>query len=215
MSTIYIIDDHAIFGKGLKYLLTSHKIADNVKVFTKYQDFMESILEKLPDLVLADQVLNAKSGIEILVGIKEKYPQVKCVLISSSKDLSLLDICSQKKMEGYIFKSEPESVTLNAIGAVLRGETFFSKFKTLNSQIKKSSFSLNPFHSLTQQELEVVRYLAKGCTHKEISAHLNIALKTVNVHRNNIAQKMNKLPTAKIIHEAFLWGVLKDEDLLG
>jgi DNA-binding NarL/FixJ family response regulator len=165
-------------------------------------------------MVIADQRMDEKTGIEILIELKGLYPDLLTVLTSSSKDLNLIQLCKDNLINGYIFKSEPEEVTINAIRTLLTGENFFSEIVNPNRNVKRSKFNLNPFQNCTKQELQIIRYLAKGYTQKEMAEKMGISSKTVNVHRHNLALKFNKAPTARIVHEAFLWGLLKDEDLL-
>ncbi|MEM7183715.1 MAG: response regulator [Spirochaetota bacterium] len=126
MTTIYIIDDHIIFSKGIEYLVQKFLTPSETKVFVKHQDLFSAIEEKKPDLVLIDQVLLEKSGLEIASKIKEKNSLIKCAIVSSSKSSKLLQLCKEYGIEGYIFKSEEELTILEAIQEILAGKTFYT-----------------------------------------------------------------------------------------
>lgn len=213
---VLIIDDHPMYAMGLKVLLETKRVSPNVQIFSNSDELLNALKLERYALVIADQVLGVgtMTGIELLCEIKSIYPGIKCILMSSSKDVKLLGICKENSIDGYIFKSESEDVTLGGIQSILSGNTFYSEIQAAGTPPTKSKFSFNPFLNLTRQEIQIIKLLAKGMSQKEMADQLNISLRTVNVHKANISKKMNKAPDARIIHEAFLWGIVEDSDLV-
>lgn len=214
MKTVAILDDHILVARGLQSTLKESNLFSEINIFTEYREFWIHLQKHKPDLIIVDQVLNEKNGVEIILSVKSKYTTIKTILYSSVKDPEILKKCKDHGINGYLFKAEPESIFMDAVKQIMNGEDFFSKMPEPKDKIYSSTFSTNPFHALTERELKVVKGIARGLTYQEIGERLNISPRTVNVFRTNISRKIGIVSAPKLLHEAVIWGLMKDEDFL-
>lgn len=212
---VYLIDDHEMFMIGLESCIQKH--FNNVKTnnFLDPELLYQAVKDNKPDLLIADFMLaNGNIGLEIIHRTRAIHPNIKSVIISSAKEDKIKDLCREKGIQGYIYKSETESMIAKALAKVLAGGTYFTEeSEEKDIQIEKNYDKSNPFSKLTKRELEVVVYLSKGLSYAEISKTMNISARTVNNHRVNITEKIGKMSLQHLIMKASIWGVVNDRNI--
>lgn len=128
MSTISIllVEDHEVFAKALLRVLSGNKDLNVVAV----ADTAEKALEQLPnlkvDLVLADVSLPHMSGINLVSELREKYPDLHCVVLSGHLSPDYVQRALDAGARGYMIKDNPGGI-LEGIQRVLNGEVYISK----------------------------------------------------------------------------------------
>ena len=124
-------------------------------------------------------------------------------LLSSLKEKKLFTTLKEKNVNGYIFKSEAKQVIKDAIQKILKGEEFYSQLGDL--ELERFESSTDPFETLTEKELEIVRNIAKGLRNKQIAEELKISSRTVEAHKRNIDMKLGRIPKAQLKNLALKW----------
>lgn len=136
------------------------------------------------DLILIDVVMSGGiNGIEAAARIKESYPNIKILVVTSMPDGTFLDKAKKAKLDSFWYKEVQEVPLLEIMDRTMAGEHVYPDSAPI------VSIGLAKSTDFTSRELEVLRYVAAGYSDKEIAQLLVISFGTVRVHLNNLLQK--------------------------
>ena len=193
-----VVDDHPIVISGISGLLAD---LENIEIIEKMQSgitLLDYIENNKVDLVLIDIFLPVITGIDLCKAIKQKYPQVIVIGMSSQSERSLVMKFIQNGGNGYILKSASFDEFKNCINKAIEGEIVFSdEVKTIVSQ--PLSEDLDTIPSLSRREKDIAVLLSKGKQTQEIADELFLSFLTVQTHRRNILQKYKTKNVAELI----------------
>ena len=193
-----VVDDHPIVISGISGLLSD---LENIEIIEKMQSgvaLLDYIESNKVDLVLMDIFLPVITGIDLCKAIKQKYPQVIVIGMSSQSERSLVMQFIQNGGNGYILKSASFEEFKNCINQAIEGEIVFSdEVKTIVSQ--PLSEDLDTIPSLSRREKDIAVLLSKGKQTQEIADELFLSFLTVQTHRRNILQKYKTKNVAELI----------------
>ncbi len=189
---IAIVDDHQIVIDGLQLLLESAPQVQVVSVATNGFELLEQLQKKIidPDILILDLMMPVISGYEFSLIMKKEFPHVKVMILSMNLDGKVVgELIENAAIEGFLSKSISKKELIGAIEKVYEGGQYFSEevIKELEKYAKIEN-QREEFR-LSARELEVIGLIAKGCTNKQIAAHLFLSEKTVETHRKNIFRK--------------------------
>lgn len=126
MTAILLVEDHEIFAKALLRMLHEKGNWDIVAVAASAEEALEKIATLDVDLVLVDVSLPRRSGISLVLGLQEKYPQIPCVMLSGHVSQHYARSSLAAGARGYLVKDRTEEI-LEGIRRVLQGEIFVSE----------------------------------------------------------------------------------------
>jgi len=196
-----VVDDHPIVISGISGLLSD---LDNIRIIEKLQSgvtLLDYIEKNKVDLILMDIFLPVITGIDLCKAIKQKFPQVIVIGMSSQSERSLVMQFVQNGGNGYILKSASFDEFKNCIYKAIEGEIVFSdEVRAIISQ--PQSEDLDRIPSLSRREKDITLLLSKGKSTQEIADELFLSFLTVQTHRRNILQKYKTKNVAELI--AFL-----------
>ena len=196
-----IVDDHPIVISGISGLLSDLEIIDIVGKFESGVTLLDYIQANEVDLILMDIFLPVTNGVELCKIIKQKFPKVIIIGMSSQSERSLVMQFIQNGGNGYILKSASFDEFKNCIYKAIEGEIVFSdEVKTIISE--PQSEDLDRIPSLSRREKDIVSLLSKGKSTQEIADELFLSFLTVQTHRRNILQKYKTKNVAELM--AFL-----------
>jgi len=205
---VLIADDHEIFLLGLNSLFKKNENYEVVGVVSDAQDIFSVVEKTKPDLLIIDFLMPGANGIDVVQMLKAKISGLKSILISNIEDKSIINLCREVGIDGFVSKTEPKENLLNAIESVLRGEKYFFERAEAKLDFDKIRSSIqNPFHKLSPKELEFISYFTNGLTYTEIAQKMDISDRTVNTHRVNVTRKLGKLTLGQLINLARAWGL--------
>ncbi len=209
MIRIGIAEDQALFRKGIVGLLNSF---DNIQVveeaengqeiLNRYQDLNEAE-EALPDITILDLNMPVLDGIKTTEKLKELFPNLKIIIISSFDDQDIVVHLYEKGANAYLDKNaEPEEVE-EAINTVFTYDFFFNKAATNAledaSTNSKDTIVLNSVDALSERELEVLKYICYANSTDEIADKMSISKRTVEGHRSKLLQKTDSKNTTSLV----------------
>lgn len=205
---ILIVDDHPMMREGLAQLISQEPDlvvsgqADNAA------QGLEQIEKDRPDLVLADITLPDKSGLELIKDIQVMHPGLTVLVISMHDESLYAERVLRAGGRGYIMKQEGGKKLLEAIRQVLAGKVYVSEKmseKILEIFSGAKSAGESTVGQLTDREFEIFQFIGQGLDVRQISEKLHISIKTVEVHRGNIKQKLKLNSVADLIRHAVRW----------
>ena len=192
---VLLVDDHALFRRGLRELLEQH----GVEVVGEGSDGNAGVrlaCELLPDVVVMDLSMPNLNGVEATRRLIERAPTSRVLMLTvSSAEPDVLEAL----LAGaccYVLKDAPVEQVITAIRAAAEGETFISPaiagrlVERLRTNEEGAAPAERPDAGLTERELEVLQLLARGEDNQQIAAQLFVSAATVKRHVSNILAKL-------------------------
>lgn len=195
---IYIADDHALLRDGLKLILSQNEEFEVVGEADNGKTALEEIEKLKPDVALLDVSMPIMSGLETARQLKKYNPKIKLIMLSRHDNIAYVQQALQNNINGYILKDYAGNELLRALAEVIAGNVYLSPklIKSLTSRMFLSKKEILEKISieedlLTDREKQVLKLICEGKHNKETAAILRIAVKTVEVHRQNIMKKLD------------------------
>lgn len=193
---VLVVDDHALFRRGLEIVLAQE---EDIQVVGEAGDGAEAVdkaADLLPDIVLMDVRMPKRGGIEACTSIKEVAPSAKIIMLTISDEEADLYDAIKAGATGYLLKEISTDEVATAIRAVADGQSqispsMASKLLTeFKSMIQRTDERRLVPPRLTDRELEVLKLVATGMNNRDIAKELFISENTVKNHVRNILEKL-------------------------
>lgn len=212
---VLLVDDHAIFRKGLASLLTECGDFEVVAEAENGREAVEKAMELLPDVILMDIYMPEMDGLEAIRQIKEKMPSTKIVMLTVSEEDHILFEAIKGGAEGYLIKDVKPRELFEMLRGISRGEAPLSRSiatKILKGFAREAHREPVPSQgpSVTPREREVLELVARGQANKEIAAILGISESTVKKHLRNILEKLHLQNRVEAAIYAFKKGLVSE-----
>lgn len=190
---VLVVDDHPHAREAIGEILSDD---DNFEIIGFAENGDDALVQTelwMPDLILMDIHMPGKDGLETTREIKLKYPYVKIVLITVSDDAAHLFEALKQGAQGYLLKNLEPGTWLQYLRAVASDEAPLSSelaYRILQ-EFPLSKKNNSDDHPLTSREREILDWVAKGMTNREIAKQLQISDQTVKNHLKNILHKLH------------------------
>ena len=193
---VMLVDDEQLIRSGLKIMLETYPDIEVIHQAGNGREAFECCQMEVPDVVLMDIRMPVSTGIEGTKLIKEAYPEVKIVMVTTFQDTEYIVEAMQYGASGYLLKDSSYEAIYDGIKVALSGKvvmdaTVSEKLvmqpkaqTTTNQQTDISSLGL------IEREIELIRLVSQGLNNKEISEALFLSEGTV---KNNISTILSKL----------------------
>ena len=161
-----------------------------------------------PNLAIVDITLRTTNGLELIKDLHIRRPDLPVLVISMHDESLYAERVLRAGGRGYVMKQEGGKKILEAIRRVIEGRTYVSEKMAANILDIFSGRRLetaSPVEKLTDREFEVFQLIGLGLSTKEIADRLHISVKTIEVHRVNIKQKLNVQTAPELIRFAVRW----------
>ncbi|WP_119080812.1 response regulator transcription factor [Chitinophaga alhagiae] len=213
---VAIADDHKIFRSGVINTLTPYA---NINVVFEAEDgehLLQIMQEQQPDVILMDLKMPRMDGIQATIKVKEKYPQVKVIILTMYEDDNFIVHLVENGANAYLLKnSEPEEI-YEAICTTFEKGFYFNEnvnLALLKKVLHKNKQQFKPTFKnevqLTDRELEVLKLICNECTTQEISEKIFLSPRTVEGLRQKLLEKLNVKNTVGLVLYAFRNGLIE------
>lgn len=192
---IIIVDDHEVVRLGLKSLLDQYPQYKVIAETGSANEAVEKVFELQPDIVLMDIRLPGKSGIEACEEIKNKYPEIQVIMLTSYAEDEMLFSAIKAGASGYVLKQINSEGLIQALEAVARGDASLDPavtqrvFQEVRKAVREEEAA--SFSSLSQQERMVLKLVSEGNTNKQIAHNLFLGEGTVRNYVSSILSKLD------------------------
>lgn len=201
---IFIVDDHYMVIEGIRSLLQNETSIEWVGHAMNAASCLAFLQRIQPDVILMDIGLPDKSGIELCREVKEKYPAIQILGLSTYNQRSYILKMLDNGASGYLLKNAGKTELLKGIEMATQRKSFMSHEAALIFRTPVS----DEMPVLTHREKDVLELLAAGLTNHEIAEQLFISSTTVDSHRTNLIQKFKAKNVASLINLASKKGFL-------
>lgn len=192
--SIALIDDHVIVRKGLRSLVEAFNEYDVAFDVESFADLTVKLKENRHlDLLLMDIKMPIKDGFEVALWMRDHYPLIKVLAVSSEEDGFSITKVIRNGAKGFCGKSASPTELLLAIQTVLRGDVYLSQssLNMFNDVLQNSSgYFTNTKVVFTEKEIEFINYACTAFTYSEIADKMFVGLKTVENWRTVIFSKI-------------------------
>lgn len=208
---IVVADDHKIMREGLKALIDKQP---DMEVAAEAQDGLTATKlarKLLPHIIIMDIGMPEMNGIDATRQIVSENKDVKIVALSMHSDRRFVLEMLKAGASGYLLKDSAFEELVNAVHTVMDGQPYLSP-RITDIIVKEYLYNLprnepSVFTILTVREREVLQHLAEGKSTKQIASTLNLSVKTVETHRQQIMDKLEIRTVAELTKYAIREGL--------
>jgi two-component system, NarL family, nitrate/nitrite response regulator NarL len=188
---VFLVDDHPLVLDGISSRLQEESHIEVVGQANNGKEAIEKAHKIQPDIVLMDVNMPVMGGLEAMRQFKEELPGIRVLILSMHDDQEYIVKLMHEGASGYVLKDVSSNELIKAIEAVYQGSTYFSAgaSKSLFNNFEKATAEQE--NNLTKREETVLTLIAEGQCNKEIARTLNISVRTVETHRQNIKNKLD------------------------
>ena len=192
------MDDHPVVIEGIHSLLQNEKDIEWVGQAMNAQSCLGFFVNNSADVLLMDISMPGMEGVELCGLMKEKYPGLMILGLSSFNQGLYIKKMMENGASGYILKNSSKEELIEAIHVVHNGHVFFSG--EVGMALKEYEKYYQPdLPVLTAREKEVLSLIAEGFTNPEIAEKIFLSTFTVDSHRKNILAKLGAKNTASLV----------------
>jgi len=207
MTSIAIIEDDEKIRNYLSALIAGSGEFNLTATFSNAEDaihFFERELGNDVELVLTDVQLPGKTGIDFIAWLKPVKPHVQFMVLSVYDDADRVFKALKAGASGYVLKNTPANKLIEALQDLKKGGSPMSSqiARMVVSAFQQEVTYTNPQESLSQREREVLEWLSKGYSYKEIAVKLFISIETVRTHIRNIYEKLHARNRSEALRKA-------------
>jgi DNA-binding NarL/FixJ family response regulator len=209
MINIILADDHTIIRDGIKALLSDASDIEVVGQVSNGQDLLDLLATTTADVVLMDLNMPVLSGFDALPLLREKFPQVRVLVLSMLDHEKYIYQVMEAGALGYVLKNAGRDEIVYAIRTVASGRQFICTeiglsvlHKLVQTPAAGTGGNVKKPSDLSNRETEVLKLIAEGLTNAEIADKLFTSKRTIETHRQNIIEKTGAKNTAALIKYA-------------
>jgi DNA-binding NarL/FixJ family response regulator len=204
MIKILIADDHPIVRQGLKQIVQDENDMQVVSEAANSDEVLKTLKEQKIDVLLLDITMPGKSGLDLLLDLKNQYPDLSILILSALPEEAYAKRVIKMGALGYLHKESAPDLLVPAIRRVLKGKVYVSSklAEILVSDISRKD-NENLHDLLSEREFEVLVLIGKAKTITEIAETLHLSVTTVSTYRARILEKMKLKNNANIMQYCF------------
>lgn len=221
---LMLVDDHALFLEGLRYLLETH----GMHVIGTAKNGKEALKKALilkPDIILMDIRMPECSGLDALKLIKAQMPEIKVVMLTTSGEDEDLFEAVKYGASGYLLKNTDAKELIEMLKSLEKGEgilspglaaKLFQEFRrnsTESTESQQSASQESDKKELTDRQVEILDLIAKGRTYKQAGELLAISERTVKYHMGRILELLHLENRAQVIAYAAHVGIIERQEI--
>jgi DNA-binding NarL/FixJ family response regulator len=195
---VLIVDDHALFRRGIQMVLESEPDIEVVGEASDGNEALEQAEQTTPDVVLMDVRMPRLSGIEAAGVLKDTMPSTRIIMLTISDEEGDLYEAIKAGASGYLLKEISIEEVAGAVRSVHQGQSMISPAMASKLLTEFASMARGrqertsvPAPRLTERELQVLKLVARGKNNRDIGTDLFISENTVKNHVRNILDKLH------------------------
>jgi len=202
MIHIALIEDNAEYRSVLSKILQRNKDIEVIHELPDCSEMIPYFEVDLPDLVIMDIDLPGISGIEGVWQLRQKWPDIKVLMLTVFEEENKIFGAIKAGANGYLLKKDPPDRIMDAIFRLLNGESIMNgiiatKVMEYFKQLADAEPKLEEYR-LTEREKEILQKLMQGLGYKQIASDCGIARETLNTHMKSIYRKLNVHSRAEV-----------------
>jgi DNA-binding NarL/FixJ family response regulator len=211
MSRLYLVDDHAMVREAMSAMLVAlgHEVLGEASEITPA---LAALARLEVDVVLLDMQLGGRSGLELLVALKQRNPEQAVIMLTMSRHSRDVSDALRHGALGYVLKDAGPEVLMKAIEEVAAGRRFVSEAVAEVALGALSSAEGAGTDALSPRERQVLVMVARGMTSAAIGEELHLSPKTVDSYRSRLMAKLKLNDVPAVVRWALREGLISLDD---
>ena len=200
--SVLIADDHKLIRDTWSFILNSDPRFQVIAECGDSEQAVEAAKLKRPNIVLMDINMMPISGFEATEKIRKVSPASKIIGVSMHSQPAYAKKMLQIGARGYVTKNSSKEEMMKAILEVHQGNKYVCEEikNNISELVLEENRDVPNVNALTEREIQIINLIKDGQSSKEIASHLNISLKTVEVHRHNVLKKLKLKNSASLVN---------------
>ena len=212
VTRVLLVDDHPLVREALARRLGQEPGFEIVGEACDADEAIGLLQTLRPEVLILDLGLpGARDGLALIEQINGHAWTPKIVVLTGHATLFHAIRCYRAGANAFISKSAQTNELLEAITTAAEGRRYVPPelaADVADHFLENRGVAVDPFDSLTNRELQILRALAAGETNREIAERLNISVRTVDTHRGNLLRKLGLRNNSDLTRTAIRWGLL-------
>jgi DNA-binding NarL/FixJ family response regulator len=207
---VMLADDHTLVRGGIRKILEGQPGIEVVAEAADGAAALDLVRSTDADVLVLDLKMPGTDGIDVLRAAKGIRPQLKVVILTMHAGQEYVARAVKGGADAYLLKDSAVQDLVAAVAAVMAGQTYFSPAiqQQLAGLLRNGGQAHTGTQVLTDREREVLTWLARGLSSKEVAKELNISVRTVETHRANLMHKLGVKSVAVLIQVAIREGII-------
>lgn len=207
---VILVEDHPLFRKGLLHLLDNCPDITVVGQFASTGHVQEWLLQGgSADIALLDRSLGDEDGLDMVDVLHQR--RIKVIMLTMAEEDHEVRVAMEKGVEGYLLKSSDPDQIVHTILSVAQGNSVFPAH--ILQKIARGELEPGAASKLSQRELEIVGYVARGLSNRAIGGALGLSENTVRNHLRSILEKLGFVNRVQVATFALEHGIAKKGDI--
>lgn len=210
-----LADDHPVFRHGVADLLVATGEVDIVASVDTGTAAVRAVMDHVPDIAILDLAMPEMNGVAVVRKLAERGSPTRVIMLSVYESRVYVEQAFEAGACGYVFKRSAFQNIAQAVRAVSVGGTYLDPLlpgrNVANHHSNSDLLHEAGKHPLTEREKEILRFVAFGFTSKEVAAHLNSHMKTIETLKSRACCRLGITSRAQIVQFAILQGWLQGE----
>ena len=200
--SVLIADDHKLIRDTWSFILNNDPRFQVIAECGDSEQAVEAARLKRPNIVLMDINMMPISGFEATEKIRKVSPASKIIGVSMHSQPAYAKKMLQIGARGYVTKNSSKEEMMKAILEVHQGNKYICEEikNNISELVLEENRDVPNVNALTEREIQIINLIKDGQSSKEIANHLNISLKTVEVHRHNVLKKLKLKKSASLVN---------------
>lgn len=207
MTRLFLIDDHVLFRKALRQLVSTMPSMEVVGEASNGPEAFAQLHTLRADVVLLDISLKDGDGFDVASRLASEHPELPVLMLSMHNEAPIVSRAVRQGVAGYVTKDCPPETLQSAISKVASGGRFIDP--TLVDMLIFAEQSAEPrFEALSDREFQVLKLLVDGMQPSQIAEALSLSIKTVSTHKTRLMKKLDAHSTADLMRLAIRHGLV-------
>jgi DNA-binding NarL/FixJ family response regulator len=208
---VLVVDDHPIVRHGIRRMIELEPDFEVCGEAQTEKEARDAIRELDPDVVIVDISLGHGDGLELVRDVHAQRPELPMLVLSMHDELIYAERLLAAGASGYIMKQAASDQLIIALRQVLDGETYLSEALASALRVARETGTssvvsvADPLHRLSNRELQVLGFIGRGLSSREMADSLSLSIKTVESHRQSLKRKLNLATNAQLLQFAINW----------
>lgn len=201
---IVVAEDHNIVVEGIKTILALNSNLQFVGSADKEADLTYLLQKEDPKVLILDLNIGKINGFDLLEKVVADFPKLKVIILTMYNEPAFVRKAKSLGASAYLLKNYSGDELIDVIEQIDASDFYLSKGISITDDTKKEfdgSFAVTS--QLSPKEIEIIKYVAKGLSSKDIADALFLSVHTVDTHRRNLLKKLRLNNTASLVSFAY------------